>query len=384
MSRELRNLLADLEAKSEAAKTLINKEDATADEIKAAQKEIEIVKAKIEAQKIVDEGRKFDDNGMEVIEVVPAPKKPSNYTKAFINTLCRRATAEDREVIQNAMTSTEDADGGLLVPEDIQTAINFYKRDLSDLKALVNVVPVGTDAGSRVFEKIATMTPLANITDDTADIGEETSPQFEAVTYAIKKYAGWLPVPNDLLKDSDQNIIAYLANWIARKSVVTGNSLIIAQLDTKSKVAFADDKAIKKALNVTLDPALKAGAVILTNQDGFQYLDTLTDGNGRPLLNPDIANPTQFLFAGKPVVVVSNAVLATTGTSTKKAPCIVGNFKEFITIFERQGYKIDSTDVGGTAFRKDRTEFRFIEREDVKIVDKDAVVYGEIDVTSVV
>jgi HK97 family phage major capsid protein len=383
MSRELRNLLADLEAKSEIAKALISKEDATADEIKAAKKEIEIVKAKIEAQKIVDEGRKFDDDGKEIIEVVPAPKKPSNYTKAFINTLLRRDTPEDRETIRNAMTSTGDADGGLLVPEDIQTAINFYKRDLSDLKALVNVVPVGTDAGSRVFEKIATMTPLANISDDTADIDEETSPQFEAVTYAIKKYAGWLPVPNDLLKDSDQNIIDYLANWIARKSVVTGNSLIIAQLDTKSKVAFADDKAIKKALNVTLDPALKAGAVILTNQDGFQYLDTLTDGNGRPLLNPDVANPTQYLFAGKPVVVASNAVLATTGTTTKKAPCIVGNFKEFITIFERQGYQVDSTNVGGTAFRKDRTEFRVIEREDVKIVDADAVIYGQVDVTDI-
>ena len=71
-------------------------------------------------------------------------------------------------------------------------------------------------------------------------------------------------------------------------------------------------------------------------------------------------------------------MLATTGSSTKLAPIFVGNFTEGITMFERQGYQIDSTNVGGTAFRKDRTEIRVIEREDVKAIDTDAIIHGTI------
>ena len=386
MSRELRQLLAELTAKQAESTALMNKEGVTTDELNAKLAEIKSAQAKIEVQKAIDSGRTFDANGVEVTAAAtPAPKEKekSNYTKAFINVLMRRDTAADREII-NAMTETEPADGGLIVPEDIQTAINQYKRELSDLKPLVNVVPVSALSGSRVFEKIATMTALENITDDTADIADAGSPQFEAVTYAIKKYAGWIPVPSDLITDSDQNVAAYLANWIARKSVVTSNTLILAILTALIPVTFANYNAIKKALNVTLDPMLQAGAIILTNQDGFQYLDTLEDGTGKPILQVDVTQPTQKLFAGKPVVVVSNTVLVTTGTTTKLAPVFVGNFKEAIYFFERQGIQIASTNVGGTAFRKDRTEFRAIEREDVKAVDTSAIVYGKIDVTSAI
>ena len=226
------------------------------------------------------------------------------------------------------------------------------------------------------------MTAFANITDDTADIEEMTNPQFEAVTYAIKKYAGWLPIPNDLLKDSDQNIMAYLTSWIARKSVVTRNTLILAELGELESAPFTDYNDIKKAINVTLDPMLTAGAVILTNQDGFQYLDTLEDGTGKPILQVDVTQPSQKLFAGKPIKVISNTVLPSTVSDTTSAPIYVGNFGEAITMFERQGYQVDSTNVGGTAFRKDRTEIRVIEREDVVTVDKDAIVAGSITVES--
>ena len=384
MSRELRQLLADLSAKSVLAQAIINKEGATKEEISASTSEINVLKSKIEAQKAIDEGRNFDSSGVEVAELAlkPLEKKVSNHQKAFINVLLRRETREDIEIL-NALTESTPADGGLLVPSDIQTAINTYKRTLSDLKDLVNVVPVSNASGSRVYEKIATMTAFANITDDTADIADAGSPQFETILYAIKKYAGYIPVPNDLLTDSDANVAAYLATWIGRKSVVTGNSLILAILNAMTKVVFANYKAIKKALNITLDPAIAIGAVIVTNQDGFQYLDALEDTTGKPLLQIDVTNPTQKLLFGKQLIVVGNNVLLTTGTTTKLAPCIVGNLKEAIMFFENTGYQIASTNVGGTAFRKDRTEFRVIEREDVKAVDVAAVVFGTIDVTAV-
>jgi HK97 family phage major capsid protein len=235
-----------------------------------------------------------------------------------------------------------------------------------------------------VLEKLATMTALENITDDAADIAEMASPQFEAITYAIKKYAGWLPIPNDLLKDSDQNIIAYLTKWIGKKSVVTNNTLFLTILAALTEGTFADHNAVKKALNITLDPMHAVNAVILTNQDGYQYFDTLEDANGRPLLKDDITQPSGKLLFGKQLKVSPNTILKTTGTTTKYAPIYVGDCKEGVVKFERQAYEIASTNVGGTAFRKDRTEMRVIEREEYKAWDTAAIVRGKIDVTAVV
>jgi len=381
MTREERELRLQIEALKNEARQLVSED------------KLEEAKAKVkEAEKLAEKAdllAKLEADDLNNVQVPKGEKKDQDemkalYRKAFFKAFRRQTlTQEERDAV-NALTATEGEDGGLLVPEDVQTAINQYKRSLPQLETLIEVVPVSTASGSRVFEKLATMTPFANITDDTADINEMDHPKFEPLTYAIKKYAGWLPVPNDLLKDSDQNIIAYLRNWIARKSIVTRNTLILDILTDGTAVSFADYKDIKKAINKTLDPMIAANAVIVTNQDGFHYLDTLEDGTGKPILQVDITQPSRKLFAGKPIEVVANSVLATTGTTTKKAPIFVGDLKEGIVMFERQGYQIDTTREGGTAFRKDRTEIRVIERENIKAKDTGAFVYGEIDVTSVV
>ncbi|OGO93092.1 MAG: hypothetical protein A2Y17_06010 [Clostridiales bacterium GWF2_38_85] len=257
--------------------------------------------------------------------------------------------------------------GYIIVPSDVQTKINQYKRTLPMLETLINLIPVSNASGSRVYEKIATMTALTNVTDLTADLSDMGSPQFEKISYEIKDYAGIMPIPNDLLNDTDVNLMEYLAQWIARKSVVTRNTLILAILTALTPATFADWKAIKKAINITLDPAFAVDAKIVTNQDGYQYLDTLVDGQGRPLLQADATKPGGNILFGKPVVV-PNSVLATTGTTTKLAPMFVGNLKEAVAMFERQGHQIASTNIGGTAFQKNQTHVRVIERENVKVL----------------
>lgn len=392
MSRELRQLLANLSAVQKEANELMNKDGVTADELTAKLGEIKALQAKIDVQKALDTGKEFDENGVELTGSVAAQKKESKqeaqdaYKGAFVNALRRRATDKDFEVL-NQLNPGADADGGLIVPKDVQTAINQYKRTLPALEAYVNVVPVGTTSGTRVFEKIAKMTPLADITDLTADLSDMGNPNFEKIEYNCTDRGGIMPIPNDLLNDTDQNLLAYLSQWMGRKSVVTRNGLILAVLSGLTPVAMADWKAIKKAINVTLDPIFAASATIFTNQDGYQYLDTLTDKQDRPLLQPDVTNPGGNKLFGKPVVVVSNNVLTTaeSGSTTKtyKAPLIVGNMQEAVAMFERQGYQVDSTNVGGSAFIRNQTHLRMIEREDVKKIDGDAVVYGQIDVTSV-
>lgn len=373
--------------------------------------QIETLKA--EARQLVDEGKltdakakadeaknlkeKYDliddlDNmntgaGKQLGELNDEKDQEKEYQNAFLKAFRRKPlTSDEVKVLEvkNSLTESTDTDGALLVPKDVKTAINEYKRTLIDLSTLAYVEGVTTSSGSRVLEKIATMTPFEDITDDTADIPEIASPQFETVSYAIRKYAGWLPIPNDLLKDSDQNIIAYLTRWIGKKSIVTNNKLFLAILSALTASSFADWKAVKKAINITLDPMHALGAKILLNQDGYQYFDTLTDSTGKPLLKDDITQESGKILFGKQVIVAPNTILPTTGTTAKKAPIYIGDYKEGVIKFDRQTYEITSTNVGGTAFRKDRTEMRVIEREQYKAWDSAAVVSGTIDVTAII
>ena len=45
-------------------------------------------------------------------------------------------------------------------------------------------------------------------------IGNVAGPSFEVIEYSIKKYAGWLPITNELLSDSDANLTNTLIVWL--------------------------------------------------------------------------------------------------------------------------------------------------------------------------
>ena len=386
MTKRERELRAQLTTAISEARNLA--EEGKMTEAKAKADEAKDIRAQIDTLNELN-ALELEGKGQEVKNLnnkKEEEEKETEYKNAFFKAFRGKTlTSEDREIIEikNSLSESTDADGALIVPKDIRTKINEYKRSLIDLSQLSSIEPVTTLTGSRVLEKIATMTAFVNITDDTADIDDMGSPQFENISYAVKKYAGWLPIPNDLLKDSDQNIINYLKKWIGKKSIVTNNTLFLAILNALTEATFADYKAIKKAINVTLDPMHAVGAKILTNQHGFHYLDTLEDGNNRPLLKDDITQPSGKTLFGKKLVVAPNSILPTTGTTTKFAPLFVGDFKETVVKFDRQSYEIASTNVGGTAFRKDRTEMRVIEREQYKAWDSAATVRGKIDVTSI-
>lgn len=288
-------------------------------------------------------------------------------------------TDEEAEVLKEAragMSVGVDADGGLIVPQDVQTAINELKRELNPLDALVTITPTVRMTGSRVMEKLSDMTSLENV-DEMHVINEMEGPKFEKIAYAIKKYAGILPISKELLADTDQNLISYVYRWFAKKDVVTRNGLIIAILKTFAKKPVTNTDSIKDILNVDLDPAISLTADIVTNQDGFNFIDKLKDQEGRYLLQPNPLNPTQKMLFAHPVHVVSNKHLP---TETKKAPIIVGAMKEAVVLFDRQLITLEGTGIGGDSFKRDSYDIKAITRLDVKAFDKAAAVYGELTI----
>lgn len=385
-SQQMKALLNALIAES---KLLMNKEGATAEEIGAKTSEISALKAKITLQEGIEAEEKAQlDN--EIAKPVTATEgtikdEAGEYKKAFFNAIMDKpVTAEQREIlIKNALSSTSGTDGGYLIPVDQQVAVKELSREYGSLDELVNIESVSTLTGSRNIEKDAEYTAFADLTEGNT-IADTDTPQFTNITYSIKDYAGIMPVPNNLLADA-KGLEAHLMKWLAKKNVATRNSIIVAIIATLTKTAITNVDDVKTVLNKTLDPAIANKSYIIMNQDSFDKFDKMKDSEGRPVLQPDVTNPTIMRLKGKEIKLVSNKVIATRigagdDAGKKFAPVIIGNLKEVVTIFDRQAMSLLATNIGAGAFEKNQTKYRAILRLDGKKVDTAAAIFGEIEV----
>lgn len=379
MPKHLKELLDQINAKKEEVKNFANENKI--EEAKTSKQELKNLQEKFDVLYDLYE-EKSTSNEEEVknkVEEEQIKNKVKDSVKEFAN------AARHGFKVSNKMAEGTPADGGYTVPEDILTRINTYRESKKSLKDLVSVENVTTNKGQRTFKKKAQQTGFVQVGEG-GKIGAKNTPQFERLTYEIKKYAGYFPVTNELLADSDANIVNELITWIGDESRVTANKLILAVIATKEEVKLEGLDDIKKALNVTLGSAFKYTSKIVTNDDGLQYLDTLKDADGKYLLQPNPADPMQMrLCAGAttvPVEVIPNSDMP---TISNKIPFIIGDLKEGIKFWDRQKMNIKMSDIAVVgelnAYEEDLTLFRAIEREDVTLRDKDAFVNGYIDVT---
>ena len=373
MNKKMRELRQEIvnkkaEARQLADENKITEAKAMLEEIKSLEERYDIEAALLEDEKKIDDEVKNKDN-----------KKEMDSVKEFAN------AARNGFKISNKMNEGSALDGGYTVPEDILTRINTYRESKKSLKDLVTVETVTTNKGQRTFKKRSQQTGFVKVGEG-GKIGAKATPQFERISYEIDKYAGYFPVTNELLADSDANITNTLVEWIGDESRVTANKLILETIKTLNEVELNGIDDIKKALNVTLGSAFKATSKIVTNDDGLQYLDTLKDSDGKYLLQPNPANPMEMrLCAGATIVPIEVIPNDDMPTKENKVPFIIGDLKEGIIFWDRQQMNIKMSDLAVigelNAFEEDLTLFRAIEREDVTKRDEKAVVNGYITVT---
>lgn len=386
MNKKLQEMLNKINEKKAEAKKLLDENKI--DEAKAVKKELEDLQTAFDiAKDIYDEEQEEAEDEIKNNKKKEVKDKKPNVVQAFVNVIKAGIfrTAPDAEdvAVLNMMTEQDPvggkSDGGVTVPQDIRTEIKELRRSEDALETLVNVEPVSTLTGSRVIEVNADQVPFDNV-EEAAQFPEVETPQFKTLDYKVKKKGGILKVTRELLEDTAENILAYLRKWIAKKAKTTRNFLILGQLD--SSFGGAKTKAItglddlKDIFNVALDPAIALSSRVLTNQDGFNWLDKLKDTDGKYVLQPNPVNATQRLLFGRyPVTVVSNKVLKTVGGKT---PFYLGDFKEAITIFDRETLSIEFSTEAGDLWGKDLTGVKVRERLDIKTVDEEAVVKAEV------
>mgnify|MGYP004460552843 FL=1 len=378
MNKKLLELLDKINNKKVEVRSLVDQ--GKIEEAKAAKDELKKLQDEFEILKDIDD---------------TAVTNLGNNTNKGVNLNQKKDSVKEfadaaRKGFRNSMNEGTAADGGYTVPEDIQTRINERRTAKTSLIDLVDVENVTTNKGSRTFKKRTQQTGFTKIGEG-GKLSAGSTPQFERMSYEIAKYAGYFPVTNELLEDSDANITDTLVTWIGDESRVTRNKIILGVIDQKDKTTIKSLDDIKEALNVTLGQAFKQTSCIVTNDDGLQWFDTLKNDRGEYLLQPSPADPMKMvLCAGAttvPVKVIPNDDMPsdTTTKGTTKIPVIIGDLKEGIKFFDRKRLTLITSNIAVAgelnAFEEDLTLFRAIEREDCKTKDDAAFVNGVLTIT---
>ena len=402
MNKELQKLLKQINDKKNEVKSLVN--DGKLDKAKAAKEELKELQEKFDLLFDLDEEEheEIEDKvATGAAKTIGGKADKKNLVKAFVNIvkcgfLKREPDEGDVKVYKDALsTDTTKGDDdemgiGVTVPEDIRTDIIELRRSEDNLEQYVNVEGVVTKTGTRNIEVDADSTPFDNV-DEEADFPDMDEPKFKKIVYAIKKKGGILKITAELFEDTAANVMAYINKWIAKKTKATRNAMILKVADemTKGKeVVISTIDSLKDVFNVGLDPAITTGAMVIANQNGYNYLDKLKDKDGNYILQKDPTQQTKgkMLFGEYPIIKLSKKTLAsekimnTDGHTIDgyKHPIFCGDLKEAVTLFDRNVLTIDLNDKGAGLWDKDMTGIKVRDRFDVQPVDKGAVIKGQI------
>lgn len=356
-SQEMYNQLKDLRNKMSMLQA-----EGKIDEAHAMIEEMKDLEKAIAVQEELENSIADNFEGTPMPEAVKADEVVA-FNKAVLG--------KDLTDAENALVERIDEDGGYLVPHEQKTQIEELKRRLLPLKQFCRVIPVSTLSGSMPLE-VEASDKLTNF-GEMEEINQSTI-KFGQVKWELNDYGDIIPISNTLLQDEKANLTNYVGRRFAKKAVRTENADILDVLATATKKTGKDYRRIVTALNKDLDPAIKVNSIIITNQDGYDYLDQLEDEKGRTLLNDSLVYEGFKAFKGATVVTVSNTELE---SPLKKLPFYVGDLEEFLAFFDREAYEMAVSKEAG--FTKNATMMRVIERFDVVKVDTDAVVCVEID-----
>ena len=358
LNEQINNALNDDNFSAEAFESLKNQRDnAKARRDALSEQLVEARAAKVAA---------MDDKDVETLTDEEETAK-NVFIKDFKNLL--------NGTYRNAAVGSKEDDGtnaGLTIPKDIQTAIHGLVRQYNSLQEYVTVESVSTTSGSRVYEKWSDITALANLEDETTSIADIDAPKLALIKYAIKRYAGMLTATNSLLKDTAENILAWLNSWVAKKVVVTRNKAIlekIAALPSKPNITKFDD--IKDLALKGVDPAIRSTSFFMTNTSGLATLAKVKNAMGDYLLQRDPTQPERYLLEGKQVIEIADRWLA---DNAGAHPLYFGDLKQAVTLFDREHMSIEASNVAGDAFSLDQTKIRVIDRFDVVTTDQEAFV----------
>ena len=267
-----------------------------------------------------------------------------------------------------------------LLPEDVKLQINEYKKQWKSAKDIVTVINTVCLSGSFNFGKDPTDGLIAF--DDGDEVDSSKLPEFVQGKYQIKWYGAIIPISTILQGAERAGLMQFIDLWFVRRSIIVENAKIFEALkagyNQGTPKQIASEKALRRAINMELDPAFteSPNMVIVTNQSGFAYLDSLYDENGRPLLQPDPVDATVKRYKVYRVEVFSDSQFP--NHSADHAPIIFGDTKDGVWMHVYEDYFFDTDNGKGMGFAKNQALLKVIEGFALTVADGNAYVYAEL------
>lgn len=371
MSHEMQELLAQRDSALNALETLKAAGKAGTEEFKNKLAEATQIQNACDQLNAVEELQKRVE--VENTGAIVVKNTDKNGFKAIVD-YARGIKNAETQLVQGG-----DHNENYLIPEDVRLEINEAKKQWKSARILCTEIETIGITGSFNFDVEPTKGLVSFADGD--DIDASVAPQFSRKTFTITYKGAILPVSQLLLGNERVGLMTYLRNWFVKRAVISENTDIFAaakaNYNSGTPKAIADWKALKKSITVDLDPAIAESAdfMLVTNQDGFAALDSALDENGRPILQPNPADPTRKMFYGYQVEVFSNAMLPSV---SGKAPVIYGDTKSALYFIYNPDYQF-ATDGGvGIGFTRNQVLLRVIEGYTVFGADTSGYVYAEL------
>lgn len=366
MNKKMRELLTKIQQKRDSAKGFLDgeskdiaKAQAILDEVDEMEKEFNVEKRLFEAEKAENQP------GSEELDQASIKNAIDGFTVIAKQLMKKPMDEKEKALILNG-----ESGENFLLPEDVRLAINELRRSFISAKELVSVTPTFAVTGSFNYEA-GDIRGLSQLIDG-QPINQSDQPSFIRKPFTIDFFAKLIPVSNLVLGAERAGLMSYLNKWFVKNAIFSENNAIFNTLrENKTVKNIKGWEALKRSINVDVDPACLIDGVIVTNQTGFAALDEEKDENGRGILTPNPANATEKLFQSLRIHVFSDAQLPNVGGL---APMFYGSLKagcEFVDYM-----RLEFATSSDFLFNLNQTAIRVIEGFDVIQADADAYVYA--------
>lgn len=292
--------------------------------------------------------------------------------------------AERRASIKNAMSSTDPASGGFLIPEEFRADLLRVALETALVRPRARVIPMGSLRAA--IPTINSSTNVGSIyggviaywTEEAAAL-TQSQPEFGRIVLEAKKLTAYTEVPNELREDSAITVEALLSEifpqaiaWFEDIAFLTGTgageplgvfhtnntATVVVAKETNQVAATIVWENIIKMYSRMLPSSLGSAIWVVTNA-AFVELATmaLTVGTGGSAvwLNNGVEGPPMMIL-GRPVVISEKvSALGTQGDI---------NFVDLKQYLIGDRMAMDAKVSDDYRFGNDMTAYRFIERVD--------------------
>ena len=343
--------LKEIEKKGAADPLLTEK----VDKINADIAQISALKKQLETLETAVAQGQFPGGGKNELDRVKAQHKD-----AFAKFFRKGAEGGLRDLeVQAGLSTLSDPDGGFLVPEDYEQAIDRVALSVSAMRRLATVRTIGTDTykklvnqggassgwvgekGARAETNTPTLTEIAINTKEIYAMPAATQTLLDDSRVDI---AGWL-ADEVSIEFSEQESEAFIngngveqPKGIAAYAMAANSSYVWGKVGyiTSGNTSLVNDLDKLIDLQHALKPVYRNGAAWLMNDATLATIRKMKDGDGNYIWVPGLKDGAPDTLLGKPVEIDDNV----DDIAANKYPIFFANFKRAYLIIDRQGVRV--------------------------------------------